>query len=344
MTMRLSDFDYHLPPELIAQRPASRRDASRLMVLHRQSGRIEHAQFADIGRFLRSDDVLVINNTRVIPARLLGRKEPTGAQIEVLLLHPRGDGEWEALVRPGRRVQKRTRLTFGDGILHAEVRGRLQDGTYRIRFDETPDFRERLEQVGQVPLPPYIKREPDEEDRERYQNVFAKRDGAVAAPTAGLHFTETLLDELRAKGIAIVELTLHVGLGTFQPVQTENIEEHRLHPEEAELDETAAEQLREARANGRRIVAVGTTCVRTLETAALSGEIRPFRGTTSLFILPGFQFRAVDAMVTNFHLPKSSLLMLVSAFAGYDLIRIAYETAVRERYRFYSYGDAMLIE
>jgi S-adenosylmethionine:tRNA ribosyltransferase-isomerase len=342
--MRLADFDYELPPELIAQRPAPERDASRLMVVRRKNAAVEHAQFAEIGRLLRTDDVLVLNNTRVIPARLIGTKLSTGARIEVFLLHPTRDGEWEALVRPGRRVQKRARLTFGDGLLHAEVQGRLRDGTYRIRFDETNDFRERLEAVGRVPLPPYIKREPDEQDKERYQNVFAKRDGAVAAPTAGLHFTEALLNELRAKGITTVELTLHVGLGTFQPVQAENVEEHRLHAEEAELDDATAECLRQARTDGRRIVAVGTTCVRTLETAAQSGEIRPFRGRTSLFILPGFEFRAVDAMVTNFHLPKSSLLMLVSAFAGYDLTSAAYAIAVRERYRFYSYGDAMLIE
>lgn len=342
--MRLSEFDYDLPPELIAQRPAPRRDASRLMVVRRASGEIEHARFFEIGRFLRAGDVLVLNNTRVLPARLFGVKETTGAHIEALLLRPLGDGEWEALLRPGRRVQKGTRLLFGGGLLHARVLGRGKEGTFQLRFDEVVDFRERLEQVGQVPLPPYIKREPDEEDRERYQNVYAKREGAVAAPTAGLHFTEALLEELRSMGVVTVEVTLHVGLGTFQPVQTENVEEHRLRAEEAELTETAAEQLRQARAEGRRIVAVGTTCVRTLETAAQSGEIRPFRGETSLFIFPGYSFRAVDALLTNFHLPRSSLLMLVSAFAGYDLTRRAYELAVRERYRFYSYGDAMFIE
>ena len=341
--MRLEEFDYDLPPELIAQRPLPRRDASRLMVLHRDDERIEHRTFPEIREYLRAGDGLVLNNTRVLPARLFGHKEGTGGRTEVLLLSPLGDGVWEALLRPGRRMHPGTRLVLGDGRLHATVLGRGEDHTFRVRFDEVADFRSRLEAIGEVPLPPYIRRKADEEDRERYQCVYAHEDGAVAAPTAGLHFTPTVLENLRADGIEIVEITLHVGLGTFQPVQVENIEEHRIHSEYAELDEEAAERLNRIRAEGGRLVAVGTTSVRTVETAARDGTIRPFRGHTDLFIYPGFTFHATDALLTNFHLPKSSLLMLVAAFAGYDFIRRAYAVAVEERYRFYSYGDAMLI-
>lgn len=340
--MNLADFDYDLPEELIAQRPAPERDASRLMVLRRSDRTMEHRHFRDIGEYLRSGDALVLNNTRVVPARLIGEKVGTGARIEVFLTRPQGNGVWEALVRPGKRVQKRTKLVFG-GLLHAEVMGRTPNGDFRVRFEETTDFSERLEQVGRIPLPPYIKRTPDEDDRNRYQNVFARREGAVAAPTAGLHFTRDLLDNLKVRGIHLCELTLHVGLGTFQPLRAENIAEGRLHEESAELSDDTAQTLRGVKSQGGRIVAVGTTSVRTLETAARSGEIQPFNGQTDLFITPGFEFRAVDAMVTNFHLPKSSLLMLVAAFAGTEFVREAYRVAVRERYRFFSYGDAMLI-
>jgi S-adenosylmethionine:tRNA ribosyltransferase-isomerase len=341
--MDLAHFDYDLPEELIAQRPTPERDASRLMVLRRDDQSIEHRVFRDIGRFLRQDDCLILNNTRVIPARLMGVKPATGARIEALLLRPLDDGAWEALLRPGKRVRPGTRMVFGDGALHARALGRSGADVFRLRFDETDDFRDRLDRVGQVPLPPYVKRPADEEDRLRYQNVFARRDGAVAAPTAGLHFTNELLDNLRAAGVRTVEITLHVGLGTFQPVQTQVIEEHRLHAEYAELSREAASALRTQREKGGRLVPVGTTCVRTLESAVRGGTIRPFRGWTDLFIYPGFAFRATDALVTNFHLPKSSLLMLVAALVGLDFLRRAYAVAVAERYRFYSYGDAMLV-
>jgi len=312
------------------------------MVIDRTTGEIRHARFRDVGSELRADDVLVLNNTRVIPARLVGTKEGTGARIEVFLLHPVADGAWEALVRPGKRVQKNTRVDF-DGVLHARVIGRTASGTFRVSFDESVDFRTRLEQVGRVPLPPYIRREADDDDRVRYQNVYATHDGAVAAPTAGLHFTEDLLDALRSQGVTTVEATLHVGMGTFQPLKDDALDGNRLHAEFAELTAGAAKELAQAREAGRRIVAVGTTSVRTLESAASGGAIEPFRGLTELFIRPGYSFRAVDALITNFHLPKSSLLMLVAAFAGYDLMREAYRVAVEERYRFYSYGDAMII-
>ncbi|MDA1193317.1 MAG: tRNA preQ1(34) S-adenosylmethionine ribosyltransferase-isomerase QueA [Candidatus Poribacteria bacterium] len=340
--MKLSDFDYHLPDELIAQRPAERRDGSRLMVIHRETGEIEHRRFPDITEYLRRGDVLVRNNTRVIPARLFGVKVKTGGRVELLLIRPLGGGVWETLARPGRRLSAGTRLTLGEGLLHAEVVGR--DGeTFRVRFEEVADFDARLDRAGKIPLPPYINREADAADCERYQCVYADVNGAVAAPTAGLHFTPELFDNLKTRGIDAVDVTLHVGLGTFQPVQNENLDETRLHGEWASLSEDAARRLRGVKASGGRIVAVGTTSVRTLETAARGGTIQPYEGTTDLFLKPGDMFHATNALVTNFHLPKSSLLMLVAAFAGYDLMRRAYDTAVAERYRFYSYGDAMLI-
>ncbi|GIX07071.1 MAG: hypothetical protein KatS3mg115_1474 [Candidatus Poribacteria bacterium] len=255
-----------------------------------------------------------------------------------------GNGVWEALIRPGRRMHRGTRLVLGNGLLHAEVLGRGKEHTFHVRFQEKEDFHQRVEQAGQVPIPPYLRREPVEKDREWYQCVYARVNGAVAAPTAGLHFTPELLERCRQAGVEIVEITLHVSLGTFQPIQTEEVEAHRIHPEYAEVSPEAAERLNQRRQAGGRIVAVGTTCVRTLETAADSeGEIHPFRGLTDLYIFPGYRFKAVDALVTNFHLPKSSLLLLVAAFMGYDFMKKAYEEAVRERYRFYSYGDAMLI-
>ncbi len=339
--MKLSEFDYKLPSELIAQRPVQHRDESRLMVLDRAEGTIEHRRFADVGEYLSPHDALVLNDTRVIPARLFGRKADTGAKVEALLVRPHNEGEWDALVKPARRMRAGTRLAFGGDTLPCTVVGRTDDGLVRLQFEG--DVGEALDRVGAVPLPPYIRRPADDEDRKRYQCVYAKRPGAIAAPTAGLHFTDDLIASLRREGVAIVELTLHVGLGTFQPVTSDTVEAHRMHSEWAELSEEAVHRLAEARSAGGRIVAVGTTSVRTLESAAQSGALRPFAGETDLFVRPGHQFQATDALITNFHLPKSTLLMLVAAFAGYDFMRRAYDVAVARRYRFYSYGDAMLI-
>ena len=341
--MKLTDYDYDLPEALIAQKPCSQRDASRLMVVDRQKRKIHHTQFSQIGEFLPTRSLLVINETKVIPARLIGRKLPTGGKIELLLTRQKGENTWEALVKPGRRVTHGTRITFGEGALTGKVLAKSSLGLYTVRFKYNGDFEEILAQVGRVPLPPYIKREPSRTDKEEYQCVYAKEAGAIAAPTAGLHFTLALLDKLKRDGIHRVTLTLHVGLGTFQPVKVENIEMHKMHSEYFELSQASASQINTAKGEGRKIVAVGTTSVRTLETVASDCSVDSYQGYTDIFIYPGYQFKVVDALVTNFHLPKSTLLMLVSAFAGREFIFEAYQEAIAQKYRFYSYGDAMLI-
>lgn len=337
--MLTSDFDYDLPASSIAQQPAPRGE-SRLLVLDRE-GPERHARVSDLPRLLRPGDLLVLNDTRVIPARLFGRSAG-GGRMEILLVERMGESEWEALVKPGKRAKPGARIEL-DGGLSAEVLDKRED-RYRLRFSEP--IEPHLERLGHIPLPPYIHRPDTAEDRERYQTVYARSPGAVAAPTAGLHFTEGLLREIEGAGVAIARVTLHVGIGTFKPVSAERIEEHRMDRERYEIGEEAAAAIRQARERSGRIVAIGTTVVRTLESAALAGggEVRAGSGSTEIFITPGFRWQVVDALLTNFHLPRSTLLMLVSAFAGRERVLAAYEEAIREGYRFYSYGDAMLLE
>jgi len=336
---QLTDFDYDLPSELIAQTPAPERDGSRLMVLDRGGRPPGHRRFSDLGEYCRSGDVLVLNDTRVVPCRIPVTKA-RGGKAEIFLLEEQGPNLWHAL---SRGLDRGRRVTVASGVEASVVEG-FGDGIKLIRFEGVGDIRSLLEEIGRVPLPPYIRREPSLQDRERYQTVFGSQVGAVAAPTAGLHFTDRLLRELRERGVETVTLTLHVGLGTFQPVRSESIEQHRMHPERYVVPSGAADRINRAKADGRRIIAVGTTTVRALETAVLpEGTVRPGSGVSDIFIRPGHVFRVIDGMVTNFHLPKSTLLMLVAAFAGHDRIRDAYRTAVQERYRFYSYGDAMCI-
>ena len=341
--MKLTDYDYDLPEALIAQQPCPQRDASRLMVLDRGGRKIHHTQFSQIGEFLPTRSLLVLNDTKVIPARLIGRKLPTGGKIELLLTRQKGRNSWEALVKPGRRVTHGTRITFGEGVLTGKILAKSSLGLYTVRFKYEGDFEDILAQVGRVPLPPYIKREPIQTDKDEYQCVYAKEAGAIAAPTAGLHFTLDLMDKLTRDGIHRVPLTLHVGLGTFQPVKVEEIEMHKMHSEYFELSQTGADQINAAKREGRKIVAIGTTSVRALETVASDCSVDPYQGYTDIFIYPGYRFKVVDALITNFHLPKSTLLMLVSAFAGHEFIFEAYQEAIAQKYRFYSYGDAMLI-
>ena len=352
--MLISDFDYELPEELIAQHPLARRDASRMLVVERGRGRWRDRLFSEFPSELRAGDALVLNNTRVFPARLAGRREPTGGRVELLLIRRREDlgaHTWEALARPARRLERGARVTFGDGRLRAEVVSTTADGAGRVvRFEAEGDFDALVEEFGQVPLPPYIKREGDDlasraEDRERYQTVYAAARGAIAAPTAGLHFTRRAIEGLKARGVRLVEVTLHVGYGTFAPVRAEDLSGHRVAPEWFEIGEGAAREINGVRARGGRVVAVGTTTVRALESAAAGGGlVRAGRGETGLTITPGYEFRAVDALLTNFHLPRSSLLVLVGAFAGRELVLAAYRHAVASGYRFYSYGDSMFIK
>ena len=338
--LRLSDFDYDLPEQLIAQEPPARRDSSRLMVLNRKTGGTDHRLFPDIEAYLKPGDVLVVNTTKVFPCRLLARK-PGGGKAEVFLLSEKGTNLWVALIKGAAGAGRK--LTIDRGI-EAELEAEHPDGTRIVRFHGVRDIRETLSELGKTPLPPYIKREPDGRDCERYQTVYADKEGAVAAPTAGLHFTGDLLSRQAEKGVEIVPVTLHVGPGTFQPVRVDAIAEHRMHPERYDIPEDSARRINRARAEGRRVIAVGTTSVRTLETAADStGTVSPGSGSSSLFIKPGHSFRAVDGMITNFHLPKSTLLMLVAAFAGREAVLAAYRDAAALKYRFYSYGDAMLI-
>ncbi len=342
MSNRRSDYLYDLPEKLIAQHPADRRDGSRLLVLHRDSGAREHRTFRDLPGFLRKNDVLVINDTRVIPARLIGRR-PSGGEIELLLLEPLGEGCWECLTKPAKRVKTGSTVELPEGR-RAIVLEEREEGRRVVRFEPEDGWRDWLERAGAMPLPPYIRRKAADEDRERYQTVYAERDGAVAAPTAGLHFTQEIFDDLAARGVNIARLTLHVGIGTFRPVMVENVAEHRMDQERYGVSNEAARTINEARKHGGRIVAVGTTCVRTLETiSGDDGIVHAGHGATGVFIRPPYRFKAVDVLLTNFHLPGSTLIMLVSAFAGREQILEAYAEAVREKYRFFSYGDAMLI-
>lgn len=338
--MKVSEFDYELPDELIAQTPVEPRDTSRLMVIDLASERIEHRHFYDLPEYLRPGDVLVVNESRVIPARLHGIREGTGSQIEVLLLHPISDCAWEALVKPGKRCPIGARLCFGRELT-ATVTAKTETGGRILEFAWEGEFSAILEKLGETPLPPYIKARL--EDKERYQTVYAKVEGSAAAPTAGLHFTTRLLGRLQEMGVKIVPLVLHVGVDTFRPVKAEQVEDHRMHSEYYYLAAEHAETINQCKADGGRVIAVGTTAVRTLETLCRSGKVVPGSGWTDLFIYPGYEFKVIDGMVTNFHLPQSSLLMLVSAFAGLDLIKKAYHTAVEQRYRFFSFGDAMLL-
>jgi S-adenosylmethionine:tRNA ribosyltransferase-isomerase len=339
----LSEYDYELPPGLIAQHPAVERDRSRLMALDR-GGAILHRTFSDLPDLLDPGDLLVVNDTRVFPARLIGRKEGTGGEVEIFLLHPAGNnGSWEVLARPSRRIKPGTVVLFGEGILSATVEGRGEDGCFRVRLESEGDTAAAIDRVGRTPLPPYIRREPEETDSERYQTVYARHRGAAAAPTAGLHFTGPLLETLASRGIGTAPVTLHVGVGTFRPLTEEDFRGETLHREYCRVSEETVSLIRSARARGGKIVAVGTTTVRALETASASGDMEPFEGWTDLFIKPPHSFKGMDALITNFHLPRSSLLILVSAFAGRERLLGAYRTAVEEGYRFYSYGDAMLI-
>ena len=340
--MKTSDFDYVLPEELIAQTPMEPRDHSRLLVYHRADRSIEHLHFYDLPRFLRKGDVLVVNETKVIPARLLGEKEDTGVPVEILLLKRLEKDVWEGLVRPGRRLKPGTFCTFGNGLLRAEIIDNAEDGGRKVRFHYDGVFEEILDQLGQMPLPPYIHEKL--QDKNRYQTVYARQEGSAAAPTAGLHFTQELLEKIRAMGVDIIPVLLHVGLGTFRPVKVEDLSEHHMHVEHYEVSPEAAQKINAARAAGGRCICVGTTSVRTLESA--SGEdhlVRAEGGDTGIFITPGYTFRAVDSLITNFHLPQSTLLMLISALMGREEALRVYKEAVEEKYRFFSFGDAMLI-
>ena len=340
--MKTSDFDYDLPKELIAQDPLEDRSASRLMVLHRKSGTIEHRVFHDIVEYLRPGDCLVRNNTKVIPARLFGVREDTGATIELLLLKRRENDVWETLVKPGKKARTGARLVFGDNHLTGEIIDVLEDGNRLIQFHYEGIFEEILDELGQMPLPPYITHKL--KDKNRYQTVYAKYEGSAAAPTAGLHFTEELFQKIEEKGVKVANVTLHVGLGTFRPVKVDDVTKHHMHTEFYRVDKAAADLMNETKKNGGRIICVGTTSCRTIESAAdEQGVIHPGQGDTSIFIYPGYKFKMLDALITNFHLPESTLLMLVSALAGKDQIMNAYETAVKEKYRFFSFGDAMII-
>ena len=341
--MKTSDFYYDLPEELIAQTPLQQRDASRLLRMNRQTGELEHRHFYDLPSFLRPGDCLVLNNSRVLPARLLGKRVPSGGAVEVLLLKDCGDGVWECLTKPGKKCREGSELSFGDGILTATVETVAETGNRMIRFHYEGIFLETLERLGKMPLPPYIKEEL--EDGERYQTVYSKINGSAAAPTAGLHFTPELLKQIQDMGVNIAYITLHVGLGTFRPVKAEEITEHHMHSEFCMIDAPTAALLNRTKEQGGRVVCVGTTSCRTLESFAdENGRFRETSGWTDIFIYPGYRFKAMDALVTNFHLPESTLVMLVSAFAGRDHVLNAYRTAVEERYRFFSFGDAMFIE
>ena len=340
--LSLKDFSYELPEELIAQDPLQKRSDSRLMVLNRKNNSIEHRHFGDIIDYINPGDCLVINDTKVIPARLMGEKEGTGASIEVLLLKRKDDKTWETLVKPGKKARPGARISFGDGKLVGEVTDVVEEGNRLIKFEYEGIFEEILDELGQMPLPPYITHKL--EDKDRYQTVYAKNTGSAAAPTAGLHFTKELLLELEKKGIKIARVTLHVGLGTFRPVKVENITEHHMHSEFYMIDEEACNIINETKKNGGRVISVGTTSTRTLETAAKAdGPINPCSGWTDIFIYPGYKFKLVDCLITNFHLPESTLLMLVSALYDREEILKAYNVAVEEKYRFFSFGDAMMI-
>lgn len=340
--MKTSDFYFDLPKELIAQDPLEDRSSSRLMVLDKNTGEITHRIFRDITEYLHPGDCLVINDTKVIPARLIGAKEDTGAKIEILLLKRKENDIWETLVKPGKKCRPGAKVVFGNGELRAEILEVLEDGNRLVQFSYEGIFEEVLDRLGQMPLPPYITHKL--QDKNRYQTVYAKYEGSAAAPTAGLHFTKELLKEIEDSGVRIARVTLHVGLGTFRPVKVENVLEHHMHSEYYHVSKEAADIINDTRRNGGRVISVGTTSTRTLESVAQDdGTIVPGSGNTEIFIYPGYKFKAIDCLITNFHLPESTLLMLVSALAGKDHILAAYEEAVKERYRFFSFGDAMFI-
>jgi len=340
--MKKSSFFYNLPPELIAQHPAEPRDTSRLLAVDKHTGMIAHKKFGDIVSYLNPGDCLILNNTRVLPARIYGCREDTGACVEFLLLHQKSGNTWEVLTGPGKRAKKGARFVFNDGLLSAEILDVLEDGNRIAKFDFSGNFFDVLDKIGEMPLPHYITEKLN--DKERYQTVYSKEPGSAAAPTAGLHFTPGLLDEIRAAGVEVGFVTLHVGLGTFRPVKTENIEDHHMHSEHYTLPEETARIINRTKKNGGRVIAVGTTCCRTLESVfAEKGEICAYDAWTDIFIYPGFKFKCIDALLTNFHLPESTLIMLVCAFCGYENTMKAYETAVKEKYRFFSFGDAMFI-
>ncbi len=340
--MKKSDFDFYLPEELIAQTPLEKRDSSRLLVLDKATGALEHRHFYELPEFLNEGDCLVLNNSRVLPARLIGARE-TGGAVELVLLRDLGEGRWECLSRPGRKTKPGTKLVFGGGELTAEVESVAEGGNRIVRFDYEGIFLEVLERLGKMPLPPYIKEELN--DPERYQTVYSRELGSAAAPTAGLHFTQELLDKIAAKGVKVCYVTLHVGLGTFRPVKEDEIEQHEMHSEFCIVPEDTARIISETKRRGGRVIAVGTTSCRTLESFAKDdGTIEPSSGWTDIFIYPGYKFKCIDALVTNFHLPESTLIMLVSALAGREHVLNAYKVAVEERYRFFSFGDAMFIK
>ena len=340
--MKTSDFFYDLPEELIAQDPLEDRTASRLLVLNRETGAVEHKIFSDVIDYLNEGDCLVINNTRVFPARLIGEKEGTGGKVEVLLLKRRANDVWETLVKPGKKLRPGARVTFGDGRLKAEILEIAEEGNRLVRFYYEGIFEEILDSLGEMPLPPYITHKL--EDKEMYQTVYAKYDGSAAAPTAGLHFTKELLNKIEEKGIKIASITLHVGLGTFRPVKVDDVNNHHMHTEWYEVNAEAADIINETKRNGGRVICVGTTSCRTIESVAdENGYMKAKTGETDIFIYPGYKFKIMDGLITNFHLPESTLVMLVSAFAGKENVLAAYETAVKERYRFFSFGDAMIL-
>lgn len=340
--MKTSDFYYDLPEELIAQDPLVDRTASRLLVLNRETGTVGHKIFSDVIDYLNEGDCLVINNTRVIPARLIGEKEGTGGKVEVLLLKRRANDVWETLVKPGKKLRPGARVTFGDGRLKAEILEIAEEGNRLVRFYYEGIFEEILDSLGEMPLPPYITHKL--EDKEMYQTVYAKFDGSAAAPTAGLHFTKELLNKIEEKGIKIASITLHVGLGTFRPVKVDDVNNHHMHTEWYEVNAEAADIINETKRNGGRVICVGTTSCRTIESVAdENGYMKAKTGETDIFIYPGYKFKVMDGLITNFHLPESTLVMLVSAFAGKENVLAAYETAVKERYRFFSFGDAMIL-
>lgn len=356
--MKISDFDYYLPEELIAQKPADRRDCSRLLVVHRDTGRTEHRHFYDIIDYLKAGDCLVLNNSKVLPARLYGVKEKTGAKVEFLLIKRIEGDTWETMVRPGRKLKPGDIVVFSqEPLLKATIKDFGTDGTRIVDFEYDGVFMERLEEIGSMPLPPYIERSSDSEDRDRYQTVYCREEGSVAAPTAGLHFTEELLRKAEDKGVELIYVTLHVGIGTFRPVKCENIEDHTMHFEEYSISEESAEVINRAKREGRRIISVGTTSTRTVESAAYFDadaqtadgkagcwQVRSGEGSTGIFIYPGYEFKIIESLITNFHLPKSTLLMLISALYDREKILAVYDEAVKQKYRFFSYGDAMFIE
>ncbi len=340
--MRKEDFYFDLPEELIAQDPLEDRSSSRLLVLDKETGKTEHHVFKEIVNYLEEGDCLVINDTKVLPARLIGAKVGTDAKIEVLLLKRKENDVWETLVKPGKKAKPGTKISFGDGILVGEVLDIVEEGNRLIQFQYDGIFEEVLDQLGEMPLPPYITHHL--EDKNRYQTVYAKHTGSAAAPTAGLHFTPELLKQIEEKGVDIARVTLHVGLGTFRPVKVDNILEHHMHSEFYQIDEEAAEKINRAKDNGHRVICVGTTSCRTIESAAENGRLRATSGWTEIFIYPGYEFKILDCLITNFHLPESTLIMLVSALAGREYVLNAYKEAVEERYRFFSFGDAMFIK